>query len=57
MKKKLIRVIFEYEDGSKRILFDNAQRWIEAVDYVCMLADEYGRNIDWREFKWEDMNE
>lgn len=45
-KSKLVKVIFEFEDGEVRSLGgDVAQRWLKELDGLCVMAWNHGNEF------------
>jgi len=54
MSKKLIKVTFEYSDGSVECLDHDAEKWLNELNGLCVLGHMHG--IAFSIFNWKKLD-
>ena len=49
---KPVRIIIEYDNGSKNILEDDVAEWIELYKALVQVAESHGINM--QDFRWKE---
>lgn len=54
MKTNLIRVVFEYSDGTKKFISDEElEKWMKFNSIIASNAEIHNINPPWNEIKWK----
>lgn len=56
MKPELIRIVFEYSDGTKKYISDiELDKWMRFNSLVASSAQAHNINPPWDEIKWKNI--
>lgn len=51
---KLVKIVYEYEDGTRKILTgEDVKKYEDWTNKLCVLADMHGQNPQWEKLAWE----
>ena len=54
--EKITKVIFEYETHSRELVGEEAEKWLDTVNGMCVLAQNRGQNpFESQEFEWREV--